>query len=512
MNLELLLEAERRGILPPDKQALLAEARRRGLVSGEAPKPKSTGTKVKEFFLGDDDPTTQNMGEKIGTALNKAGEAMTFGLIGDEASAAVAGAIPGGMGYDERLAFERDQERILERDNPGMALGAELGGALVGALAPGGAIGTLGRGAGLMPRVAASAGAGAGMGGTYGFMEGEGLDDRLSQGQTGALIGGAVGAAVPAVGAGVQKVADSRVANRAIAEAVDAAPTSEQLRAMGRAAYQKIDDAGVAVRPDVVQGRAQEIARLLADEGSDPILTPNANRVADRLSGMVPEGANTVPFSELDKMRRIAGNAAGANPANKPDTRLSSMAVEQIDDFVRGLKPEDVDAGDLETLQTMLPKARELWSRMSKSQMIDDAIDASQNYRTGQASGLRAQFQRIVNNPKLSRGFTDAEIKMMRRVVNGTMPEQILNYLGSGLGMIAQGAVGGMLGGLPGVIAGGAAGAGARKLSERVVGKNAEIARALVASGKALNLPVATDSARRVTEALLRRTAAAGPQ
>ena len=37
MNLELLLEAERRGILPPDKVELLTEARRRGLVSGAAP-------------------------------------------------------------------------------------------------------------------------------------------------------------------------------------------------------------------------------------------------------------------------------------------------------------------------------------------------------------------------------------------------------------------------------------------------------------------------------------------
>ena len=37
MNLELLLEAERRGILPPDKVGLLTEARRRGLVSGAAP-------------------------------------------------------------------------------------------------------------------------------------------------------------------------------------------------------------------------------------------------------------------------------------------------------------------------------------------------------------------------------------------------------------------------------------------------------------------------------------------
>ena len=48
-NLDLYLEAERRGILPPDKAALLNEARSRGLVPGapgmpqdQMPEPRMT--------------------------------------------------------------------------------------------------------------------------------------------------------------------------------------------------------------------------------------------------------------------------------------------------------------------------------------------------------------------------------------------------------------------------------------------------------------------------------------
>ena len=45
-KIALLLEAERRGILPENKKALLAEARRRGLVSGgQAPAPQSGMTR-----------------------------------------------------------------------------------------------------------------------------------------------------------------------------------------------------------------------------------------------------------------------------------------------------------------------------------------------------------------------------------------------------------------------------------------------------------------------------------
>jgi len=78
--------------------------------AARARKRKGLGHRIAENLIGDDDPTTQNIGERIGTALNMAGEAMTFGLIGDEASAAVAGAIPGGRDYSERLAFERQQQ------------------------------------------------------------------------------------------------------------------------------------------------------------------------------------------------------------------------------------------------------------------------------------------------------------------------------------------------------------------------------------------------------------------
>lgn len=43
MNLEVLIEAERRGFLPKDKAALLAEARKRGLVQpGQTQPPKAT--------------------------------------------------------------------------------------------------------------------------------------------------------------------------------------------------------------------------------------------------------------------------------------------------------------------------------------------------------------------------------------------------------------------------------------------------------------------------------------
>ena len=163
-----------------------------------ARKKKSLGTRLWENIAGDNDPTTQNTGERIGTLLNMAGETMTMGLGGDEANAALVGlgaaVVPGGKGfrqaYDDRLAFERQQQLIAEDDAPVASTVAKLGGALAGA--------ALTR----SPQsLAGAVGVGAGMGGTLGFMEGEGgLANRFASGGTGAILGGVLGAAAIPVG------------------------------------------------------------------------------------------------------------------------------------------------------------------------------------------------------------------------------------------------------------------------------------------------------------------------
>jgi hypothetical protein len=165
--------------------------------------PKRLGTRIWENIAGDDDDTTQNFGEKVGTLLNMGGEAMTAGLIGDEASAAVAGVgaaiIPGGKGFSEaytdRRDFERQQQELTETTNPGLALGAQIGGAVLPAgLGIGTGALTLGR----------SVAVGAGYGGTTGVMEGEGAKERVSSGLFGTILGGAGGAAAIPVGKVVQ--------------------------------------------------------------------------------------------------------------------------------------------------------------------------------------------------------------------------------------------------------------------------------------------------------------------
>jgi uncharacterized protein YjbI with pentapeptide repeats len=61
-NFDLLLEAEKRGLLPDNKKALLAEARARGLVPAAAAGSPAPGANLTDAYLGDADLAGANLG------------------------------------------------------------------------------------------------------------------------------------------------------------------------------------------------------------------------------------------------------------------------------------------------------------------------------------------------------------------------------------------------------------------------------------------------------------------
>jgi hypothetical protein len=452
------------------------------------PDGASFGQSVWENIVGDDDPNTQNFGERLGSFLNKAGESMTMGLVGDEASAAVESLVPG-LDYEGRRDHYRQQEAVLERDNLALALAADIGGALA---APVGGLGAAAKGASILRRATQSGLATGAMSGAYGWMEGEG-DERGSEGKDAAMWGGAIGSVVPFLGAGINRAIQGRASNKAIRQAAKAGPSTDDLLIEGAQGYQDVADAGVAINPSAIGRLKSDITSHLRGRGAHYTGAETAMPQSRGILNSVEEigqGANSVPFDELDMFRRFAGNAAGANLGNRGDTAAATQVVGILDDFVGGLKKADVDAGDIDALKSALPKARETWARMSRSQLLDDAIENAADYRSGEAAGLRAQFQRILKNKKLRRGFSETELAAMRKVVNGTLPEQLLSYAGSGLGMMGQVGIGLASGNPFAALASVGTAAASRKGAEAVVRRNAEMARAAIASGKLQGVPL----------------------
>jgi len=334
-------------------------------------------------------------------------------------------------------------------------------------------------------------------------------------------MGAALGGLIPVAGAGIQKFRQGRADSAAIKAAAKGAPTTDDLRAAGNAAYKAVDDAGVQIKPEAFdRTRATILDDLRANTGFDELpgpgsLTPNASRVNEIMgqasAKMAGEPTAALPFKALDQMRRQAGAAAG-NKMNPTDQAAGMSIITGLDDMVSKLGPDDVVAGDVAALQTALPKARETWAKMKKSQLIDDAMEAGGTYLSGASSGIRNQLKTLLKS-KAGRGFTDAERVAIQKVINGSIPEQLLNLAGGGLGQLATTISGGVAGGgLLGLAAGAGLAGATRKLAEKVTTGKAETLRAMIANGGLQAMPQISSAPRDLIEALMQRGTAAGLQ
>jgi hypothetical protein len=191
--------------MTPEQEKALALARarkRRAEAQGASPTEpteRGWGQAIYDNVVGDPTDGVQSYGESLGTWLNRGGETMTLGLVGDEASAAAYSALPGRT-YEGEL----DRFRTNEDNMSGMG---KLSADIVGALAPGAVGLRLASAARSLPgTVARGMGFGAAAGGTQGFMEGEGdLSNRMMNAGIGAGLGGALGGVIPLLGAGIQR-------------------------------------------------------------------------------------------------------------------------------------------------------------------------------------------------------------------------------------------------------------------------------------------------------------------
>lgn len=442
-------------------------------------------------------------GEKLGTLLNIGGESMTFGAVGDEADAAVRTAL-GSRSYDENLERNRSKEAQLREENPYLSLVAEIGG---GMAVPGGVMASAGRG--LLVRMglgAAVAGAGAG---AYGFAEGEGgFDDRRANAVTPGLLGAGLGAAVPAAGAGISRGIGRIRDNRAIRAAVDAAPTREELASRAGALFDGVRDARIPT--ERMPALAENVTAMGREYGMDPMLMPNASRVSNNLSDLAQTQAPDVSWQDLNIIRRQAAVPAG-NLANRPESAVGSQMIDAIDGFVDDVAPSLGAAGR---------EARDMWGTLRRSEMIDSAFERAKTAASGFENGLQIEFRRILRNPKMLRGFSDAEVKAMKSVVNGGVLHGLLRQVGR-LGFSLDGgsnAVGGafgvgagsLLGGPVGGILAGVVGTGARKGSEVLRTNAANRAASLVRTPQAVQLPVTQDPTRGLLGDILLRSVRAG--
>lgn len=232
--------------------------------------------------------------------------------------------------------------------------------------------------------------------------------------------------------------------SRNIGEAItQAAPSIKTLKAKSSELFDKLDQNGITIKPQVFDNFVEKLTAKLRKEGLDPTLTPDSTAALTRLTQ-----AQGTPktFTELQTLRQIASNAAGS--IRPQDARLGNIILNELD---KGIDQLATTVGkDAKT-------ARSLWRRAKKSQDIVDMVENAALQASGLENGLRIGARQILRSKKKRRGFTSDERKALRKISEGTTAGNAAKFLGK-FG-ISEGQATSMLGFSVGAGGGGALGA-----------------------------------------------------
>lgn len=259
------------------------------------------------------------------------------------------------------------------------------------------------------------------------------------------------------------------------------APTAEEIKAGGRAAYNAADMTSVAVAPGAVKRIAGNVQLKLKSFAHDAQLQPETAVVVKRLAQATRQKG--LRLADLENVRKMASDVARG--AQRPsDREAARIIVDQIDNAMDDAATLVGGQGNVAALKT----AREAWKRARKTEIIETAIDKAKNQATGFENGLVVQFRSMANNPRVMRQFTKQEQQLIRSVVRRPSAHGMMRAIGmlspnSTFGGMTSVGLGVGSGILPGLAAAGI-GYGARKGAEALTRGKVGALQSAVATGR----------------------------
>ena len=370
--------------------------------------------------------------------------------------------------YNKQLEKARNRAAYDKQNNPGFRTAGQVGGALISPAAK-----TF-KG-GLTQAMVES--------GLYGAGSAEGnLSNRVQSGVVGAGVGLASGGLFRGLAEGGKGIGN--YARKS--DLINNAPSIDTLKNAASKLYSAAGDMGVKF--DGFDSFVNKTTQEIKDAGSFKGGTDVTEGVLDSMRDMI--GSN-IDFVKLDQLRRRASTAA--NSMVSDDARLGRLLIEKIDNFV-----ESSNVGTSQASKA----ARKLWQKNKKSEYIETALRNAEINPSGMKQGITVELRKLYRNPKIMRGWSNKEKKVLLDIIKGDASINTLNNLGKfsiglgknvphvlsgGMGVGGAAAVGGALGGPVGAATGAAimqgAGTVGREVSDALQQRNAQYLSSLIRSG-----------------------------
>ncbi len=235
-----------------------------------------------------------------------------------------------------------------------------------------------------------------------------------------------------------------------------AATTVEELTSLKNATYKQADNAGVAYSP---QGYDRMLAGIAKDFQADNF-NPDRHKVAASfIQDMVSKRGQPLSLTQLDQLRqnvrRDLITPSYGNPAASADAHFGGIILDEIDDLIATAKGADVLTGSAADGNTLILAARELNTRLRKTELLEDALTRAERRAASTGSGgninnaIRQNIRAILDSPKKRRAFSKAELFEMEALIRQGSMENFLRWVGkfspSGNGLMGMLQVGGTI-------------------------------------------------------------------
>ena len=287
---------------------------------------------------------------------------------------------------------------------------------------------------------------------------------------------------------GAAKEPTKKAIKRAV---IESAPEVDQIKAAASAVYKEIDDSGVSVKPDKFALLVNDLEVKTRKAGIDADVTPKAAGAMKRFKS---ELGNAKTLTDVDTLRKVAQGVAGQ--LDNTEKALGNIMLGEIDDFLDTLKASDLTKGSQSAADTgkKFKAARKLWGRARRAELLQDAITTGESRAAGAEAGIRNEFNRILNNKKLSRFIPVDEQAAMRKVVDGNFAQNMTRLIGKvGLSVdrspnvfgsiIAGGGLGTVVGGGTGAVIVPVVGTISKQIAKKLTTNKANFVEAITRAG-----------------------------
>jgi len=202
--------------------------------------------------------------------------------------------------------------------------------------------------------------------------------------------------------------------------------TVEDLRAAKNAAYEKTRQMGVAFQPAAYDDMLVKIVKKAQADG----ISPDRHRAAvSFIRDMMGKRGKPMSLTELDQLRQMVRRdlivPSYGNQAAAADAYFGEQILDEIDDLI----------DTAPTASAAIREARELNTRLRKSELLEDAVERAKLQAASSGSGgninnaIRQQIKGILNNPKRLKPFSAAERAAMDKLVKQGKADDLIRLL-----------------------------------------------------------------------------------